>query len=310
MVWVKEFIKSISNIHRQGSDKNICLLATPRGGSTWFMEMLWSQPRMKYCSEPFNVRNGFVARHLGISTFSDLYSDDQLLKLRDYTDGLSKNKFRFLNPNPFRKLSRFYTTRVIYKLIHYGMANPEYFESSFNAHLFFVFRHPIPVSMSREVFPLLEGFGRCRLRERFTNEQLQCADRALRSGSHLEKGVVAWCLHNSLPLNNWSDQWKLATYEQAVTEPSVVIDYLCRELELSSKESMLKQSETASAVKRKSSPDRQRLLDDPSRRLELVSSWKGKVSDAEEQDLMHTLEIFDIDIYQYGSVMPNRKYLI
>ena len=68
----KDWIKTISNIHIQGDKKNIFLFATPRGGSTWVMEILASQPGMKYYDEPFSIRRPNVQKVSRFTKWEDL----------------------------------------------------------------------------------------------------------------------------------------------------------------------------------------------------------------------------------------------
>src|SRR5436190_11845966 len=71
----KYVLKAVSNLHKQGDRPNVFLFATARGGSTWVMEILASQPGMKYYDEPFNIRRDNVAR-IGLFTkWEDLMAD-------------------------------------------------------------------------------------------------------------------------------------------------------------------------------------------------------------------------------------------
>ena len=52
---IKLFLKSISNIHRDEGN-NVLIISNPRSGSTWLMEMIWSQNKFKAINEPLNIR--------------------------------------------------------------------------------------------------------------------------------------------------------------------------------------------------------------------------------------------------------------
>jgi hypothetical protein len=41
---VKRIVKSASNVHRPDGRPNVFLYSTTRSGSTWLMELIWSQP--------------------------------------------------------------------------------------------------------------------------------------------------------------------------------------------------------------------------------------------------------------------------
>lgn len=302
---MRNVLKRVSNIHRPTAESDIFLFATPRGGSTWFMEMIWSQPGFKYCSEPFNVRVPEVCRALGLDSFASLYGSEFEAKCADYVRAIRSNRCGFLNPNPLRKHHRFITNRMVFKVIHAGMDRIGWFEKQFNAKILHVVRHPIAVSLSREVFPLLEEFQKCPLREQFTEEQCRLADRISEGGGHLEKGVVAWCLHNAIPLRECRASWAVLSYEQGVLEPEKVIQYLCDKLSLPDPERMLRQSSKASAVLKKSSAERQELLKDKSGRERLISSWRQKVSQDTEAELFELVREFGVTVYAQGEDCPS-----
>ena len=306
----KNTIKSLSNVHRDRNGQCIFIYATPRGGSTWFMEMLWSQPKFKSINEPLNVRNYKVQECLGIKRFSELYSPENEAKIIAYLKALSANRIKFLNPSPLRKNYRFFTENCVFKLIHYNLFDSQWLVKNLNAKTLIVLRHPIPVSLSREVFPLLSDFSNCKFREYFTAGQLSFIDKIALSGTHLEKGVTAWCMHNGFIAKNLGRDACCVTYEQAVNEPEKIIQYLCESLNLPSKQAMHKQSDKASAVRKKSSAANQALLKSRQGRKELIHTWRKKVTEAEEADLMGILDLFNMDLYQAGQNFARSSYLV
>ncbi len=307
---LKNFIKSNSNFHLKSKGESIFVYATPRGGSTWFMEMIWSQPGFKCINEPFNIRNLRVKKALGIASFSDLYNQKSPDKILKYLHDLSCNKIRFLNPSPLRRNYRLLTTNLVFKIIHLNLKNLNWLVENLGARVVLVLRHPIPVSISREVFPLLDDFSNCALREEFSNEQKAFIDRVALSGTHLEKGVTAWCIHNRDVIKNLGAFASLVTYEQAILEPRKIIKSLCQNLDLPYERKMLDQSYRASAVKRKSTKENQKLLEGLKSRELLINSWRSNVSETEEMDLMSILDLFEIDVYKYGRDCALDNYLL
>lgn len=306
---VSNFIKSYSNFHKQGELPNIFLFATPRGGSTWFMEMLWVQRGMKYCSEPFNVRRPIIAKDLGISNFADLYAVESEEKIQRYVAAIESNNIRYHNPNPCRSHSNIFTNRIVYKIIHAGMDRIDWFEQTFNAKSLVVIRHPIPVSMSRRVFPLLEEFENSRCADHFSAEQIDAVLKVKAEGDHLSKGVVAWCIHNYFPLSKDRGRRFVLTYEEAVLNASAMVELLADRLELKDREQMLEQSDRPSAVLNLSSEARKKLLQNHSRdRQKLISSWRSAVDDSRERELMRYLELFEIDAYKSGLDVATEGY--
>ena len=67
MIKIKDIVKPMSNVHRPDGRPNVFLFSTPRSGSTWLMELIWTQPGFKYVNQPLSLLNPRVRRHLGIS---------------------------------------------------------------------------------------------------------------------------------------------------------------------------------------------------------------------------------------------------
>jgi len=307
---LKTFARACGNLHRRSSEPDVFLFATPRGGSTWFMEMIGSQPGFKHCSEPFNVRRPEIAEALGIVDFADLYAGDAHLRFQPYLEKLRRNELRFLNPTPFRKNHRWVTNRMVFKVIHAGMDRIPWFQETFDAKILYVIRHPIPVALSRKVFPLLESFGKTGLREHFTEEQCAFADRIRERGDHLEKGVVAWCLHNAIPLRSLKPEWTVVSYEQAVIEPEKVATKLCNRLSLPAPSKLEAQSRKASAVTNQSTGERKALLKGGNDRRELIRSWRKSVETEIEANLIDILTAFGLDTYMIGEDGPKGELWI
>ena len=304
----KNTIKSLSNVHRDRNGQCIFIYATPRGGSTWFMEMLWSQPKFKSINEPLNVRNYKVQEYLGIKRFSELYSPENEAKIIAYLKALSANRIKFLNPSPLRKNYRFFTENCVFKLIHYNLFDSQWLVKNLNAKTLIVLRHPIPFHFSKS-FPCSVIFL-IVIQEYFTAGQLSFIDKIALSGTHLEKGVTAWCMHNGFITKNLGRDAYCVTYEQAVNEPEKIIQYLCESLNLTSEQAMHRQSDKASAVRKKSSAVNQALLKSRQGRKELIHTWRKKVTEAEEADLMGILDLFNMDVYQVGQNFAKSSYLV
>ena len=117
---LKSIIKKISNYHRPSDNKNIFLFTMPRSGSTWLMELLSSQPSIKYCNEPLYLNNALVKKYLKIENWEDLHDETKLEIIYSYFKKLNTGKLGFLNPNPFGDYYRPLTNRIVFKIIHGG----------------------------------------------------------------------------------------------------------------------------------------------------------------------------------------------
>ena len=304
---VKRLVKSVSNVHRPDGQPNVLLFSMPRSGSTWLMELIWTQPGFKYCNQPLSLINPRVRSELGINGWGELYDEATLPTLERYFDDISAGRVRFANPNPLRGHYRPVTHRIVFKEIH-GLADRVgWFRDRFDARVAFLVRHPVAVAISSERFPLLGTFLTTSFRDHFSSEQIAFANRVAADGSHVERGVLAWCLQNAVPLREMTDDWAFVTYEQLVIDPEPVVRELANKLELPEPERMTHALTVPSVnVRTKSTEQTRQLLYEESaeRRPDLVEKWQQQVDASEEARAMRALEVFDIDVYRARDVLP------
>lgn len=297
---LKHAVKSMSSFHRADGRPNVFLFSTPRSGSTWLMELIWTQPAFKYCNQPLSLFNPLVRKHLGIDRWEALYESDSTPTVERYFREICEGRLRFANPNPLRGHYRPVTHRIVFKEIHGCADRINWFRDTFNARIAYLIRHPIAVAVSSEQFPLLDAFLETGYRDHFNHEQLAFADRIATSGTPLERGVLSWCLQNSVPLREASDDWAVVTYEQLVVDPAPVIHELAAKLELPAPDRMRDALTVPSVnVKIKSSEETQRLLYETTadRRRDLVDKWRRKVDANEEARAMEIVSTFELDVY-------------
>ncbi len=304
---LKHTVKSMSNIHRPDGRPNVFLFSTPRSGSTWLMELIWTQPGFKYCNQPLSLFNPHVRKHLGTDRWEALYERGSTPTLERYFRQICEGRVRFANPSPLRGHYRPVTHRIVFKEIHGCADRIDWFGDTFNARVAYLIRHPIAVSISSERFPMLDAFLGTAYRDHFSHEQLALADRLALEGSPLERGVLSWCLQNAVPLREASQEWAIVTYEQLVVDPQPVIDELAVKLELPAPQRMTDALAVPSVnVKIKSSEETQRLLYETGmdRRPDLVDKWRRRVDANDEARAMAILDAFEVDAYTRGDVFP------
>lgn len=271
------------------------------------MELIWTQPGFKTCNQPLFLVNARVQRHLGISDWGGLYDETATPTLERYFNRLRDGSLRFTNPNPFRGHYRALTHRIVFKEIHGCADRINWFRDTFDARIVYLIRHPIAVAISSERFPLLEAFLTSDYRRHFSEEQLVSAARIVRLGTHLERGVLSWCLQNSVPLRHATDDWAIVTYEQLVVDPYPVIRHLAEKLELPMPGRMSEGLTVPSVnVKIKSNEETRRLLygERAGDRANLIDKWRDKVGEEEEVRALELLELFELDLYRSGDVFP------
>lgn len=309
------YLRSISNIHRSGKQKDIFLFATARGGSTWMMEILSSQPGIKYYDEPVNIRRLNVQRTKRFPEWRDIMPDshrngDIIAYLKD----LQQNRHRFLNPAPFRRNYRLRTNRIVFK-IHALEHMINEIKDRCDGQVVFLLRHPIPTTLSRHEFPRLDQFIlSCYHRSEFLDDhqakeiwQIYC------KGSKLQKGVLSWCFENFVPLR-YSDSrdWLVLTYEELLLNPEKLCKTVADFLSLPRIDSMLQAVNTPAANIRMSKQDTFDILkntNEQRKKSALVTKWKSRISDVEERSCFEVLDLFGLDAYLYNRFVAHDRYL-
>ena len=304
MVMVKNIIKSLFQHFRPDGRPSVILFASPRGGSTWVSELVASQCGFWPISEPLNVRSAWVQEKLGIDRHSELYDDASLPKIQAYYTSILDGKYPDLKLLPGRPFYNFVTKRLIIKENQGCLDRIPWFEDTLGVRVIHLLRHPIPVALSREVFPLLDGFSSCKLRERFSNSQLAFADSLIAEGTHLERGVLAWCLHHVPALQDQRNSWVTVTYEETVLEPDRVIERLAESLDLDERDKMRDQVSRPSLVTLKSNLQTQALLESGAGRGYLVEKWKEHVTSGELTSVQSILDVFEVTMYSAGEFLP------
>jgi len=312
---VKYLLKSISNIHRQGDKKNIFLFSTPRSGSTWLMEILATNPGMKYYDEPFNIRRHNVRKAGRFLDWEVLmpehYDSDAIIA---YLEDLSANNLGFMNPPPFRKNHWFITTRTVFK-IHELEHMINDIKDQCNGQVVFLLRHPIATTISRVVFPRLENFVNSRYyRERFLNEgQLSEIRRLVRNGTKLQRGLVSWCYQNLVPLKHLdTSDWLIVTYEEAVLNPIQCCKLFMECLGLEDLQAMLRSVDEPASNIALSNPETLRIMgesDNMLKKRKLVEKWRLNVAEEEEKQAFEILDLFDLQAYERGRTVASHNLL-
>jgi hypothetical protein len=301
---MKSLFKNVVHRHRPSKLPSIILFASPRGGSTWITELIASQPNFWPISEPLNVRADFVKKQLGVSKHSRLYSEAVLPRIEAYYSKILNGQYPDLKLRPGLRFYRPITDRVVIKENQACLNRIAWFEDTFEVKIIHLLRHPIPVALSREVFPVFDGFESCGLRQYFSEEQLALTDSIIESGTHLEKGVIAWCLHHVPALLATRSSWITLTYEETVLSPERVIGELANRLSLPNEVMMLTQVRRPSQVARKSNVETQKLLNMGEKRENLVNKWKSKVTIVELESAQRILNIFGVKQYRASEVLP------
>lgn len=308
------FLRSISNVHRQADKKNIFLFATPRGGSTWLMEIIASQPGMKYYDEPFNVRRANVQKAGVFTRWEQLMPGTcDTERVFQYLRDLEGARFRFMNPPPLHKNHRFFTDRIVFKVHELDHMINDIEQRG--GQVLYLLRHPIPTTISRAVYPRLQAYVASPY---YRDNYLSAAQhaeiaRVVEKGSKLQQGMVSWCFENLVPLKYADTRgWLTITYEEILLNSRRSCQLMLDRLQLGDLDAMLAAvGEPASNIGM-SDPTTRDLLrqsDEAARKLGMVKKWKAKVTPAEERQAFDIMELFELDAYCCDRLVAHDRYL-
>lgn len=311
---LKYAVRAASNLHRQGDRPNVFLFATARGGSTWVMEIIASQPGMKFYDEPFNIRRQNVS-DTGLfpdwqSVMPDTGDPDRVVR---FLNTLTAGGYRFMNPAPFRPHHRWFTNRIVFK-IHELEHLIGRIARECHGQVVYLLRHPIPTSLSRRVFPRLDLFLASPYYDRVIGEgpALREIKRIGAGGSHLQRGTVSWCYENLIPLRHADFDGLFVTYEEMALNPARSCDLLLERLSLPDREAMLDAFHRPSTNISMSSAETRSMIteaDEQKRRRYLVAKWQAKVTPAEAAQVSAILGLFGLDVYSGDRLLSHPRYL-
>jgi hypothetical protein len=317
---LKEYIglvlRSFGNIHLRKDHKDIFLFATARGGSTWLMEILASQPGLKYYDEPFNIRRSNVQYAGVIHEWRDVMPDagrgDELVQfLRD----LQRNRYRFMNPPPFRRHHRLLTDRIVFKI--HGLEHLiNDIKQQCNGSVVYLLRHPIPTTLSRHVLPRLDHFvASCHYQKNYLDEnQIREIRRIHCNGNAFQRGILSWCFENLVQLR-FADtrDWLVVTYEELLLNSEKACKTIAERLSLPRVDTMLRAINTPAANIKMSKQDTLNILrdsDEQKRKYAMVTKWRDKISAEDEHRCFEILDLFGLDAYRHNRIVAHDRYLL
>lgn len=302
---MKYWLKNRLHIHDGSSRRPIVVFGSPRGGTTWIAELIAHLGNSWVVHEPFNVRSTFVQNELSVSSFSELYEPSNLLGIERYFKKILDGNYAQLKVWPWEKGYSPKTDHIVVKL-NQGLLNKmNWFCQRFSVSVIHLVRHPIAVALSREEFPLLQDFDRCKLRDEFSVEELACADKIIASGSKLEKGVLMWCLHHGPALRAHPRNALFLSYELCVTQPTLAFSELLAYLGMPHRlNRILELSRKPSSVIYKSDKYTKSAVTEKYDTYNIISKWRRIVTQAEEEDLLSIIGLFGLGAHVHGQDRP------
>lgn len=310
----KLFLKKFSSFHRAGSKPDVFIFTAARSGSTFLMELLQSQDGIKVCSEPLNIRVAHIKKQLEVNSWGDLLPGPQRQeRVLEYFQGIAENKITFFNQHPFKRGYRFFTSRIVYKVLHSGHDMITEIRKKFDAKIIYLLRHPIAVTLSREEYPRLYFFLlNNEYRKFFSAEQIALAEKIITNDDPFEHGILDWCFQN-YPALNAPDRinWLTVTYEEIITNPEAVSQVLTQFLDLDHPERIANIIRRPSLTVSKSDAETKKFFDEKqSDHKWLIRKWRKRISEQQLYNAFEILHTFNIEVYSPEKDMPSKKYLV
>ena len=294
------------NRHKPSALPNVLLFSLPRSGSTWLLELIWSQPKFKYVNEPLNLKGSWLRKKSHINGFKELYTEAVRDKVVGYFKGFVEGKYHFMNPNPSRKNSRFFTSRIVFKVIHGGEFLINDIAEHTNSKIVYLLRNPIAVALSRTQIPRIEELTSEMVLSKFSLNEQKYAKEVIANGTDMEKKVALWCIQNKLALQQRTADWLVLSYERLTCYPEKVLTSLAEHCKLPDLEKMLQRVNIPSAVTTQSENDSVSLMqEDSDNRKLLINKWRSKVTDAEMNRYFEICTRMNIGIYTKDSDFTN-----
>jgi hypothetical protein len=320
--FIRELVRDVMtrcNIHRQGSLSDIFLISAPRSGSTWLMETIAAEPGIKFVNEPFTPK--FVKKaqlptglegKLPLNKWKVLVvPPDADIQFREHL--LENSATRIRGPyNIFSRDFDFLTNRRVVKDVDATSICEWIDDQDLGFRIVYLIRHPISTALSLVRGSVVRVEANLRhegFRNRYLSDELTTyAWEIVQDGSEFEKGVLQWCLDNSIPWNaitRGNRNWLLFTYEELLLSPVKSIQLIAERIELSRVDRLLRRVRIPSAT---TWPGREEIVK-KANAVQRVKEWQVQVTDSAQRTAFEIVSRFGIDAYELGSPVAREIYL-
>jgi hypothetical protein len=301
----------ILNWHYDSDKLDVFIFANRRSGSTWLMELIYSQSDFKYSDQPPNKIFNGPNNSCRTNRYEEISSMEEFrnCKIISTIKNIIRDDVQVSTPwNILDSRYSFLTSRYVVKFTDIvpfiGVV-----EKNVDAHYIYMLRHPIPTALSikkKGWGPVLEPFLKANsfARNNISYSLFCLSMDIMKSGSKLERYVLEWLLRNVVPLkkiNKGRPDWLVITYEHLVVRPNDTLKKICKDLKLDEINEMKERVNLPSG-----NADKQSLKKIGDKENEkLIRSWEDKVSKRQKRNINDMLGKFGVlDFYSAHSPMP------
>lgn len=305
--------------HRQGPRQDIAIFSARRSGSTWLMEVIATQPRMRYVNEAFLF--GYLPGYMNGVLRPDA------LKVVEVPAGAEEQFRRYLTDprasrirtayNPLSPTYHPFTDRRVLKIVHATAIANWIDDQGLGFHIVYLLRHPVATVMSMAAVSSAFRSHANLASAAFSSKVLTPTQRTLaralaEEGDAIDRYTLEWCLDNAVPFRCVGEarrRWTLMTYEEMCLAPRQSIDMLARNLDLPRPDLMLGHMEIPSAA---TAPRRvAQLVGEIG--VSRVTGWQYRLGflggKAREERILSICNDFGIDAYRAGSAVAGPAWL-
>jgi hypothetical protein len=273
------------------------------------MESIGSQPGMKCINEPDHKAQlerhhalNIVPRWRWLSLTPRERSDLALFLLDDNRSGL------FGPVNPFLGTHSWRTDRRVLKLVR--MTALVEWLSSIGFMTVYILRHPIAQAQScitrgHRIF-LQEFLEDKQFLEKLAPDAVSYVRQVADNGEPLLQFITQWCLENVVALRSplTGHRFALTTHELLVSQPVTETERLAQILDLKHVDRILVQARQPSRTSDTSSSETRDTIR-AGQASRLLGAWRSGITSEEEMRLLEPLQVFGIDAYKYGEILPD-----
>lgn len=314
---IREVLTRVST-HRPGPQNDIMIYACRRSGSTWLMELLASQPRMRYVVDPCSRRWRERQSAVGLRAVL-LAGETKIITIPPEAESLFRDYLR--DPaatrictayNPFSSTFHLSTDRRVVKIVNATAVADWIDDQALGFDVICLVRHPVPTVLSMVkagmTFGVEANLNHESFVERFLSpDQVEFAKRVIADGSELERCALEWSLDNLglMRAVQAGRGWAMLTYEEINLSPIQTIEFLSERFGLERPDLMLRQVGVASSSTASSRLEAM-AQEGASRR---VAGWQDSVDEATQEAILGICDSLGVDIYQRGQALARPEWI-
>ncbi|NET34313.1 MAG: sulfotransferase [Cyanothece sp. SIO1E1] len=280
--------------------ESLLVFGDPRGGTTWFMEVLSHIPNTIMLEEPLHVNDGCFPKALNFGWRQPIPRGTHWKEATNaFARVLSGKEISLsaLRPNSLQRL--WWGKRLVVKFARGNALLPWLCDQfHFEQLPIYLMRHPLAVAASQiRNFPESAAYRPFEVPDH-PHHDLYVQHQAFlqKLSTRLQQLVALWCLHNQQILQQTDVKWLPIHYEYFLLYPHETLSGIEKQWNMSFPKAVF------DAVERRSSSDYSG--DFRSDEMEQLEKWHLNLSAKESQAIQAILDYFGIHIYRASDPLP------